>query len=51
LLVFALRLQFARLLDGTITQLIWLPMLAFEVPVAVWLLLKGVGLPAHIKEA
>jgi hypothetical protein len=27
---------------GTVTQLMWLPMLAFEVPLGPWLLIKGV---------
>lgn len=38
LLVIALPLQLAGWLRGAITSLIWLPMLAFEVPLGVWLL-------------
>jgi hypothetical protein len=43
LLVIALPLQAAGWLRGMIANLIWLPMLLFEVPVAVWLLVKGVS--------
>jgi hypothetical protein len=42
LLVVTLPLQLAGFLHGLITQLQWLPMLAFEVPLAVWLMVKGV---------
>ena len=28
-------------------MLIWLPMLAFEVPLAFWLIFKGVALTGH----
>lgn len=44
LLVVALPLQLAGVLRGTIASLIWLPMLAFEVPFALWLLTKGVAM-------
>lgn len=47
LLVVGLPLQFAGLLAGRIVGLMWLPMLAFEVPLGVWLLVKGVGTPRH----
>lgn len=47
LLVIALPLQAAGFLHGAITQLVWLPMIAFEVPLAFWLLIKGVAVPAH----
>jgi hypothetical protein len=43
LLVVGLPLQLAGWLRGTITQLIWLPMLAFEVLLALWLLIRGVA--------
>ncbi len=46
LLVVVLPLQLAGFLRGPITSLIWLPMLAFEVPLALWLLFKGVSGPA-----
>ena len=40
-LVVALPLQLAGWLHGPITQLLWLPMLAFEVPLGLWLLIRG----------
>ena len=46
LLVVGLPLQLVEVLDGTIVQLMWLPMAAFEIPLAFWLLIKGVGSPA-----
>ncbi|PYQ10644.1 MAG: DUF4386 domain-containing protein, partial [Acidobacteria bacterium] len=47
LLVVVLPLQLAGFLGGgQITSLMWLPMLAFEVPLALWLLIKGVAMPA-----
>ena len=42
ILVIGLPLQLAGLVRGTITQLMWMPMLAFEVPGGVWLLVRGV---------
>jgi hypothetical protein len=51
-LVVVLPLQLAGLFGGptswsaSITWLIWLPMLAFEVVFALWLLIKGVAMPA-----
>lgn len=50
LLVVALPLQIAGLLRGSVTQLMYLPMLAFEVPVGLWMLIKGVA-PAHTPSA
>lgn len=41
-LVVGLPLQLAGWLHGPITSLIWLPMLAFEVPLGLWLLTRGV---------
>jgi hypothetical protein len=52
LLVVILPLQRAGLFGGTmkwsssVTWLMWLPMLVFEVAVALWLLIKGVAPPA-----
>lgn len=43
LLVVGLPLQLAGLLRGPLTQLMWLPMAAFEVPLGLWLLSKGVA--------
>jgi hypothetical protein len=42
LVVVGVPLQLAGLLDGPITELMWLPMLAFEVPLGLWLIIKGV---------
>ena len=43
LVVVCLPLQLAGILTGLITDLMWLPMLAFEVPLALWLIIKGVA--------
>ncbi len=43
LLVVGLPLQIAGLLRGSVTQLMYLPMLAFEIPLGLWLLIKGVN--------
>ena len=45
LLVVGLPLQLAGALQGTVTQLMWLPMAAFEIPLGLWLLIKGVAMP------
>ena len=42
LLVIALPLQIGALLPGWLMQLIWLPMAAFEIPLGVWFVVKGV---------
>ena len=42
LLVIALPLQIAALMPARLMQLVWLPMAAFEIPVAVWFIVKGV---------
>jgi hypothetical protein len=42
LVMVGLPLQLAGILSGPITQLMWLPMLAFEMPLGLWLLIKGV---------
>ena len=46
LLVVCLPLQFAGYLKGPMTKYMYLPMLAFEVPLGLWLLIKGVATPA-----
>ena len=46
LLVVGLPLQLAGLLGGPITSLMWLPMALFEVPLGLWLLIRGVAEPA-----
>lgn len=47
LLVVVLPLYLAGLIQGLVTKLIWLPMLVFEVSLAIWLLIKGAPLPAN----
>lgn len=53
LLVVILPLQLAGLLGGSmswgasITWLVWLPMLGFEVPLALWFMVKGVRIENH----
>jgi len=42
LLIVGLPLQLAGVLSGSVVQLMWLPMLLFEVPLAFWLLIKGI---------
>ena len=49
LLVVGLPLQLAGFLRGQVPMLMWLPMLAFEVPLALWLLIKGVAMPARTR--
>ena len=46
LLVVGLPLQLAGFLNGPITSLMWIPMALFEVPLALWLLIRGVATPA-----
>ena len=45
LVVVALPLQLAGFLSGPITEYMWFPMLAFEVPLGLWLLIKGAATP------
>lgn len=42
LLAVGLPLQLAGFLRGTVTAYMWIPMVAFEVPLGFWLLIKGV---------
>jgi hypothetical protein len=46
ILVVGLPLQLAGLFRGPLASYMWMPMVAFEVPLAFWLLIKGVGTPA-----
>ena len=46
LVVVGLPLQLAGFLEGPMTGYMWLPMLAFEIPLGLWLLIKGVAAPA-----
>jgi uncharacterized protein DUF4386 len=41
LLVVALPLQIGDVVPGSVVQLLWLPMAAFEVPLGLWLIFKG----------
>ena len=45
LLVVCLPMQLAGLLRGPVTSIMWVPMLAFEVPFALWLVGRGVATP------
>lgn len=51
LLTVLLPLQLAGWVHGPITSLMWLPMLAFEVPLALWLLIRGVAGPGRMGAA
>jgi hypothetical protein len=51
LLVVCLPLTLAGFLDGPIVTLMWLPMLAFEVPLGLWLLTRGVAAPTRTQAA
>jgi hypothetical protein len=51
LLVVGLPLQMVGVLSGSVTQLMWIPMAAFEIPLALWLLIKGVAMPARRQSA
>ena len=51
LLVVCLPLQLAGLLGSPVTSFMWLPMLLFEVPLALWLIVKGVVAPAQRQPA
>ena len=42
LLVIALPLQLVGLLTGAVAQAVWVPMAAFEIPLGIWLLVRGV---------
>jgi len=47
LLVVLLPLELAGLVSGLVTKIMWLPMAAFEIPLGLWLLIKGVAPPAR----
>lgn len=48
LLVVGVPLQLADFLEGPMTGYMWLPMVAFQIPLALWLLTKGVSKPRQI---
>jgi hypothetical protein len=43
LLIVGLPLQLVGVLRGPVTQLMWLPGAAFEITLALWLLIKGLA--------
>ncbi len=45
LLVVLLPLELAGVVSGFITKIMWLPIAAFEIPLGLWLLVKGVAHP------
>ena len=45
LIVVSLPLQLVGILEGTFTQGMWFPMLAFELILAFWLIVKGAAMP------
>jgi len=51
LLIVLLPLQLAGFARGPVTSFMWLPMLAFEVPLALWLIVKGVAPAARRQPA
>jgi hypothetical protein len=51
LLVVCLPLRLAGFLHGPMVTLMWLPMLAFEVPLGLWLLTRGVAAPTRTQAA
>jgi hypothetical protein len=40
-------LQLVGIIHGPLAQLVWVPMLFFEVPLGFWLIFKGVAMPAR----
>ena len=51
LVVVGVPLQLIGALGSPITELMWMPMLAFEVVLAVWLIVKGVSAPPRLHPA
>jgi Domain of unknown function (DUF4386) len=47
LLVLGLPLGLVGFVPSSYVQILWLPMAAFEIPLALWLLIKGVAVPAR----
>ena len=50
LLAIGLPLQAAGFLSGPIAFVMWLPMLAFEVPLGLWFIIKGVAEPVRVAQ-
>jgi hypothetical protein len=51
LVVVVLPLQLVEIVRGPITDLMWIPMLAFEVSLALWLIIKGAAMPPRRQPA
>ena len=51
LLVVGLPLQIAGFYEGSMIGYLWLPMVAFQIPLGLWLLIKGVATPAQRQSA
>ncbi len=51
LIMVSLPLQFVGFLHGPLTDLMWFPMLAFELTFALWLIIKGAAMPARRQSA
>ena len=51
LVVMCLPLQLVGVLGSPITDFMWLPLLAFEVPLGLWLIIKGVAMPPRRQAA
>jgi len=47
LLVVLLPMQLADVLPDAVIQFMWLPMAAFEIPLGLWLIIKGAAVPAR----
>lgn len=47
LLVVTLPLQLAGFISGPVTNFIWIPMIFFEVPLGLWLMIKGAAVPSR----
>ena len=47
LLLLAIPVQLTGFISGQATYLIWMPMLVFEVTLALWLIIKGVAIPLN----
>jgi hypothetical protein len=50
LLVIALPLQMGALMPARLMGMVWLPMAAFEIPLGVWFIVKGVRPVARIRD-
>jgi hypothetical protein len=50
LLVLALPLQLVGLLTGAAARAVWVPMAAFEIPLGIWLLVRGVNVSRPSKD-